>query len=161
MSQSNKILQVIAVFFVNGIIGILYFKYSGINYNPAGVYGEPNTFNVTLSLIFIAVLLGAALVAGLFNLKGILWGLIFTPAFILILTIIGILGMGSIIAIFTLPFYYYIAPFTPVVEAVISIDKSNPVYNVNGQLMIFVPLLCYITSIGLYVLGRKIKKGKI
>ena len=154
--KKNSI-QAIIVVIINILNGLLFFQYSGINYNPGGVTGETSTVNLILSIIYILLVFGVAFVAGLFNLRGIIWGLFGFSIVLILLFFIGGLGVGSIIAILVLPMYIFVAPFAPVVDTLSHL--SNPPY-VNDKVIIYIPFFCYLISLLMYYLGYKIRTTK-
>lgn len=133
----------------------MFFQYSGINYNPGGVAGETSTLNLILSIIYILLILGVAFAAGLFNFRGIICGLFGFCIVSIALFFIGGLGIGSIIAIFVLPMYIFVAPFVPVID-ILSLTNSQ---YLNAGAIIYIPFFCYVVSLFMYYLGRKKRTG--
>ena len=154
--KKNSI-QAITVGIISVLIGILFFRYGGINYNPGGVTGETSSLDLLLSIIYILLVFSVAFVAGLFNLRGIIWGLFGYCIAIIILFFIGGLGVGSIIAVLVLPMYILVAPFAPVIDTLSRLTISP---YINDKAVIFIPICFYLLSLLIYYLGRKIKATK-
>ncbi len=155
--MKKNFIQAVSVVIINILIGLLFFQYSGINYNPGGVTGETSTLNLILSIIYILLIFGIAFIAGLFNLRGIIWGLFGFCIVVIVLFIIGGLGICSIIAILVLPLYFFVAPFAPVINTLSHL--TNPSY-INDKAVIYIPFFIYLISLLIYHLGRKIKTTK-
>jgi hypothetical protein len=155
--MKNNSIQAITIVIINILVGLLFFQYSGINYNPGGVRGEASTLNLVLSIIYILIIFGVAFAAGLFNLRGVIRGLFGFFIVVIVLFFIGGLGIGSIIAIFVLPTFIYFAPFAPVIDTLSHL--TNPSY-VNDKAIIYIPFFCYLVSLLIYYLGCKIRLTK-
>lgn len=155
--MKKNFIQAVTVVIINILIGLLFFQYSGINYNPGGVTGETSTLNLILSIIYILLIFGVAFVAGLFNLRGIIWGLFGFCTVVILLFNIGGLGIGSIIAILVLPLFFFVAPFAPVIDTLSHLTNLS---YINDKAIIYIPFFCYLISLLIYYLGRKIRTTK-
>ncbi len=147
MKIASNIIQASIFFIINIIISILFISYSGINYNPAGVSGKVTPDNLLFSILFCVLLISTCIIAGYLRKKGILWGVVFTPIVVFVLPFFGVRLMGTIMAILMFSIFYFIAPFTPIIEGINELLISKKGYYIGTVLMTSIPYLLNFPSL--------------